>query len=103
MLNTDFEIFFDLDLDANGKSVCKLDNTCPEKETCGKHGVCPQAATYDLGKQYIEVSSNHTKITNTELNLNEANSQKQPKMTDHVPCTSTNMYFEDDWPLATKP
>jgi hypothetical protein len=24
MLNTDFEIFFDLDLDGNGKAVCRL-------------------------------------------------------------------------------
>ena len=62
MLNTDFEIFFDLDLDANGKSVCQLDNTCVEKGTCGKHSVCPQAATYELGKQYIEVSYQSDKM-----------------------------------------
>ena len=56
MLNTDFEIFFDLDLDANGKAVCKLDPTCVDKKTCGKHNICPQAETYDLGKKYIDVS-----------------------------------------------
>jgi hypothetical protein len=59
MLNTDFEIFFDLDLDSNGKSVCTLDQTCPEKGTCGKRGVCPQAETFDLGKKYIDVSSDN--------------------------------------------
>ena len=56
MLNTDFEIFFDLDLDANGKAVCTLDNTCAETMTCGKHNICNMAKTFDQGKKYVEVS-----------------------------------------------
>lgn len=62
MLNTDFEIFFDLDLDANGKSVCKIDQTCVEKKTCGKRNICPQAATYDIGKKYIDVSKSNRRM-----------------------------------------
>ena len=62
MLNTDFEIFFDLDLDANGKAACAIDVTCADKGTCGKHGACPKASTYELGKNYIDVSNVVTDI-----------------------------------------
>ena len=55
MLNTDFELAFELDLDGNGKSNCDIDVTCVEKGTCGRNGICAKAETYDLTKSYIEV------------------------------------------------
>ncbi len=55
MLNTDFELFFDVQLDADGKAVCILDNTCVAKKTCGKNGVCPIAETYDQAAAYAQV------------------------------------------------
>jgi hypothetical protein len=54
--NIDFDLLFDLDLDANGKAVCTLDTGCEAKGTCGKHGNCPKSPTYDLAKRYIDVS-----------------------------------------------
>jgi hypothetical protein len=57
MFNTDFEIFFDLDLDQNGKAVCKLDPTCVEAGTCGKKDICAKADTYEQGQDYIKVKS----------------------------------------------
>jgi hypothetical protein len=56
MLNTDFEIFFDLELDADGQAVCILDNTCVRKHTCGINGICAQAATYEQGEAYALVN-----------------------------------------------
>ena len=53
--NIDFDLLFDLDLDADGKAVCALDTTCFEQGTCGKHGICPEAPTYDIAKKYSEV------------------------------------------------
>ena len=56
MFNTDFEVFFDLLLDSDGKAVCILDNTCAAKETCGTNGICPIAETYDQALMYAHVS-----------------------------------------------
>ena len=56
MLNIDFELFFDLMLDGNGKTVCQLDNNCVAKGTCGKDGVCPLSETYDQAATYAQVS-----------------------------------------------
>ncbi len=55
MLNTDFELFFDLQLDGDGKAVCILDNTCVSKKTCGKNGICPMAETYEQAQTYAQV------------------------------------------------
>jgi hypothetical protein len=55
MLNTDFELFFDLELDGDGKTVCILDNTCASKKTCGKDGICPMAETYVQAETYAQV------------------------------------------------
>ena len=56
MLNTDFEIFFDLELDGNGQTICTLDNSCIHKHTCGRDGLCPKAATFDQALSYAHVS-----------------------------------------------
>ena len=55
MLNTDFELFFDLELDGDGKTVCILDNSCASKKTCGKDGICPMAETYEQAETYAQV------------------------------------------------
>ena len=55
MLNTDFELFFDVELDGDGKAVCILDNTCASKKNCGKDGICPMAETYDQAATYAQV------------------------------------------------
>ena len=55
MLNTDFELFFDLDLDANGKAVCNLDITCIASNSCGKKNTCRLANTFEQGKKYNDV------------------------------------------------
>ena len=57
MLNTDFELFFDLDLDEEGKAVCDLDTTCIASNTCGKRNTCRLAKTFHQGKKYIEVGT----------------------------------------------
>jgi hypothetical protein len=56
MLNTDFELFFDVQLDADGKAVCILDNNCVAKKTCGINGICPIAETYDQAATYAQVN-----------------------------------------------
>ena len=56
MLNTDLELFFELDLDGDGKTMCILDNACIHKNTCGIYGICPKAATYDQALSYAHVS-----------------------------------------------
>ena len=74
MLNTDFELFFDLDLDANGKATCILDPTCIAAGTCGKHNICPQAQTFDIGNNFIQVSDRN-KYTNIEPPIDIVNSK----------------------------
>ena len=61
MLNTDFELIFDLSLDSQGKSSCRIDVSCIKKNTCGKKGSCAKAKTYGLTKQYVEVSLSYLK------------------------------------------
>ena len=61
MLNTDFELFFDLELDGDGKTVCILDNTCASKKTCGKDGICPMAETYEQAQTYAQVCAGLSK------------------------------------------
>jgi len=56
MFNTDFEIFFDLDLDEEGKTKCILDPQCYSQDTCGKDNICGMAETYGQGLKYISVS-----------------------------------------------
>jgi hypothetical protein len=55
MFNTDFEIFFDLDLDADGKTTCTLDPQCYLQDTCGQNNICNMADTYGQGLKYISV------------------------------------------------
>ncbi len=62
MLNTDFELFFDLELDGDGKTVCTLDNTCASRNTCGKNGICPMAETYKQAESYAQVRRVQTLI-----------------------------------------
>ena len=57
MLNTDFELFFDLDLNGEGQAVCILDNTCDSTHTCGKNGICPKAETFDQAATYAHVNN----------------------------------------------
>lgn len=53
MLNTDFEIFFDLELDETGKTTCTLDPECYTEGTCGENNICAMAETYGQGAKYI--------------------------------------------------
>jgi len=56
MLNTDFEILFDLDLDASGKSLCNIDVNCIKSNSCNSGKTCPLVdSTYQVAKLYKEV------------------------------------------------
>ena len=55
MLNTDFAVFYDLQLDQNGKLGCKLNNTCGITNTCDNY--CPKASTFENALKYANVSS----------------------------------------------
>lgn len=53
MLNTDFEIFYNLTLDNDGKLTCKLDTSCGPSYTCdGKD--CPMANTFLQAYKYSQ-------------------------------------------------
>ena len=56
MLNTDLELFFELDLNGDGQTMCILDNTCIHKNTCGLYGICLKAVTFDQALSYAYVS-----------------------------------------------
>ena len=57
MLNTDFELVFDIQLDGDSKALCQIDTNCFESGSCGSNGTCPLAATYELAKSYAEVTN----------------------------------------------
>ncbi len=69
MLNTDFELFFDVQLDGDGKAVCILDNNCVAKKTCGINGICPIAETYDQAATYAQVNITHFKSLTNNLKV----------------------------------
>ncbi len=56
MFNTDFEIFFDVELDQTGKATCKLEPNCVLDVSCGKNNLCGKADTYEQGHGYIKVT-----------------------------------------------
>ena len=56
MLNSDFELVFDIQLDGDSKALCQIDTNCFENGYCGKHGICPSVDTYKLAKSYAEVT-----------------------------------------------
>ena len=56
MFNTDFELFFDLDLDDDGQTLCDLQVDCIAMGTCGTNNVCRVSDTYALAEHYITVS-----------------------------------------------
>ena len=55
MLNTDLEIFFDLELAEDGKVVCTLDTNCIKDGTCSEDNNCRKADTYEQGLEYTQV------------------------------------------------
>ena len=63
MLNTDFELFYNLTLDANGQTTCTLNHLCglSTPDTCS--GKCPVASTFNQAEAYSKViciNQNHT-------------------------------------------
>ena len=56
MLNTDFEVFFDLKMDSDGRATCDLQVDCDLKRTCGVNGVCPLSKAYPYAVVYSRVS-----------------------------------------------
>ena len=55
MFNTDLELFFNLTLNSEGKSLCRLETTCDVTKSCGKNGICPKSETYDIALKYALV------------------------------------------------
>jgi hypothetical protein len=56
MLNTDYEIFYDLSLDNAGKLTCNLAPTCGLDDSCRPGIDCPKENTFDLALAYANVS-----------------------------------------------
>ena len=56
MLNTDFELFYDLTLNTNAKTTCVLDHLCglSTPDTCS--GKCAVASTFNQAEAYSKVS-----------------------------------------------
>ena len=54
-LNTDMEVFFDLQLDQDGKAGCRLEVDCDVKQTCGTNGVCALSPSYPYAILYAKV------------------------------------------------
>ena len=63
MLNTDFELFYELTLDSNAKSTCTLSPSCglSTPNTCS--GSCPVASTFNQAQQYSKVRHQNCKKT----------------------------------------
>lgn len=57
MFTTDFHVFFDVDIDSDGKAKCELKTDCSETGTCGTGNICKKSATYDQGEAYIKVNN----------------------------------------------
>lgn len=55
MLNTDFYVFFNITLNAEGQATCQLDTNCGRQGTCGLFGKCGLSPTYPLGLEYANV------------------------------------------------
>ena len=56
MFNTDFEMFYDLELDpATSATRCNLNPQCESIDTCAETD-CPVSPMYDLSMDYAKVS-----------------------------------------------
>ena len=67
--NTDFYVFFNITLDANGKATCILDTQCGLYGTCGLNGTCAKSQTYDFGLQYSKVNNTCLRAININCGL----------------------------------
>ena len=67
MLNTDFELFYELSLDSNAKSTCTLTTSCglTTPDTC--NGSCPVASTFNQAQQYSKVTTMTSKLKNSTM------------------------------------
>ena len=62
MLNTDFELVYDLTLDpATGRTTCILNTTCGYTKECD--GFCPRAKTFRQSREYSKVIISNFSIT----------------------------------------
>jgi len=52
MLNTDFEIYYNLTLDSNAKLTCTLNHTCGLTNSCSNY--CPMASTFSIAHNYSQ-------------------------------------------------
>ena len=55
MLNTDFALFYDLQVDRVGKLKCNLNTTCGLTNSCQADFHCLPGDTFDLARQYAQV------------------------------------------------
>jgi hypothetical protein len=56
MFNTDFEMFYDLELNtATSETLCKLNHTCGATGKCDGEGECQKSSTYDISLKYSQV------------------------------------------------
>jgi len=50
MFNTDFEVFYNLTLNADGQATCQLNNTCGLTNSCTNY--CPKSSTFATAYNY---------------------------------------------------
>ena len=55
MLNTDFEVFYNLTLDSNGQATCILDPLYGLSTRDASNDICPIAATFNQALDYSKV------------------------------------------------
>ena len=55
MLNTDFEVFYDLTLDSNARATCNLNPLCGLSTPDACSGSCPVASTFNQALAYSKV------------------------------------------------
>ena len=71
MLNTDFEVFYNLTLDANAKTTCQLNPQCGLTNSCS--GYCPTSSTFQTAYNYSQSCSTFMKDFKSVITLMLAN------------------------------
>jgi hypothetical protein len=71
MLNTDFEIFYNITLDSNAKLTCTLNHTCGLTNSCSSY--CPKASTFSTAYNYAKNCNAFMTDFKSVINLMMAN------------------------------
>jgi len=79
MFNTDFELFYNLTLDANGKATCNLNHLCGLNNSCTNY--CPMSSTFQTALGYSKSCPVFMKDFQSVITLMLANGYKALKTT----------------------